>query len=865
MANDSGRGHPHLQLAREEPVTERRTRRGFSSAAQPDDPQRHATLLGERLQTARDAAAAADVGGYDERSLIKIKLADKVPPEDVAKAAGNVRVVSQEADTLLLAFGSKSQLDTFEARLASLAAGELVSYSNVLYALQDLDRWTLEDRTGWALRRDGMPDHEPFVLDAEVWPLERTDEAHELRRAFERWITEQDGAILDAVRQPHLTMYRIRCTRALADDLLRHRDVRTVDLPPRIGLERSLVSSNIHGLGTPPPPPDGAPGIAVLDSGLVAGHPLLASAVGDAQSFLPGAPAADEHGHGTFVSGVALYDDVADGLREGSFVPELRLFSGRILNERSEGDGELVENQVERAVRYFVDNYGCRIFNLSYGDQNKPYHGRHVAGLAVTLDALSRELDVLFVVPTGNYNGDEAGPGDWRTEYPHYLTRTGASLLDPAPALNAITVGSIARNERNERWPEDPGYLPIARTGQPSPFTRHGPSVKGAIKPDLVDYGGNYAVDARAGVVSARQGVGELSISRDFAEGRLFAGDSGTSFAAPRVANAAARILAEHPAASVDLCRALLVAHARTPGACADLFAADADALRNVTGYGQVDRSALCQSLEDCVTLWAAEAIENRRHHFYEIPVPDDFWQGDPRTREVTVALAFRPAVRTTRIDYRAAFAQLQAHPGRVTRSGRALVQRPSGQSRRRERARACRRSPVLGDCSLSGNGSGIHVDVQETFPVRAESVLVRRGDAQRSDLGSRSLARPGAICARRGSQRPRGRTTAPAPCNQAVHTDRSAPSREGQSQGEAVRRRPVAGRSGQAACPPGCTDSAARRASRAERWRPFRMRSRLSTAKPAALAPRRLERQRDAGGNRRERSRPRWSARTDT
>ena len=56
------------------------------------------------------------------------------------------------------------------------------------------------------------------------------------------------------------------------------------------------------------------------------------------------------------------------------------------------------------------------------------------------------------------------------------------------------------------------------------------------------------------------------------------------------------------------------------------------------------------------MTLWTEESIENRRHHFYEIPLPDEFWDGSSRPREVTVALAFRPAVRTTRIDYRAAF-----------------------------------------------------------------------------------------------------------------------------------------------------------------------------------------------------------------
>ena len=136
-------------------------------------------------------------------------------------------------------------------------------------------------------------------------------------------MAERGAEILDAVRQPHLTLYRIRCGRALAEDLLRHRDVRTLDLPARMGLEQALVFADVHMLETTPSPPDGAPGIAVLDSGIVAGHPLLASAVGDAQSFVRDAPAADEHGHGTFVSGIALYDDVAEKLREGRFVPAL--------------------------------------------------------------------------------------------------------------------------------------------------------------------------------------------------------------------------------------------------------------------------------------------------------------------------------------------------------------------------------------------------------------------------------------------------------------------------------------------------------------------------------------------------------------
>ena len=162
--------------------------------------------------------------------------------------------------------------------------------------------------------------------------------------------------------------------------------------------------------------------------------------------------------------------------------------------------------------------------------------------------------------------------------------------------------------------------------------------------------------------------------------GRPFAEDAGTSFAAPRVANAAARILGELPEASVGLCRALLVSHARTPAACSDLFSDDTSALRNVTGYGLVDRSALYRSMENCVTLWAEESIENRHHHFYEVPVPNEFWSQGKRVREMTVSLALRPPVRTTRIDYRAVAISFKLVPAGslddVARSFNAAVDR---------------------------------------------------------------------------------------------------------------------------------------------------------------------------------------------
>ena len=397
------------------------------------------------------------------------------------------------------------------------------------------------------------------------------------------------------IKQSALVLYRVKANLQQTEILLRHRDVRTIDLPPKWGLDFHLLHLNVQDFPEVPSPPEHAPGIAVLDSGIVQNHPLLASAVGDAQSFLPNLTAEDEHGHGTLVAGIALYGDVANRAGARRFVPILRLYSGRVLDANNQADERLIERSVDEAVRYFHGHYGCRVFNLSYGDLRKPYRGGHLRGLAVILDSLSRELGILFVVPTGYFYGEDGVPADWRRDYPDYLFREEAALLDPAPALNALTVGSIVQWDatfNNQRYVDDPGEQPIARRDQVSPFSRRGPSVNGAVKPELVAYGGNWAVNERtANQWTVKQGLGELSTDKDFALGGL-AEDSGTSFAAPSVSHLAARILTEHPEVGTNLLRAVLVTHARHPEAIQQLFP-DRDKLLSVCGYGQVASDGL--------------------------------------------------------------------------------------------------------------------------------------------------------------------------------------------------------------------------------------------------------------------------------
>lgn len=650
--------YEHLRLGREESLTDRHRRPG-RGVPPPEDPRAFGAALGQRFQQARQVVEDADVGGFDNRRLLKIVLRPGEKGVPAFDLIPGIEIVSQEAESIILAFATEAGLDGFEARLATLARDGQVTRKELLYVIDDVDHWTPDDRKGRALRDQGWPAGQSFVLDIELWPQERREVRDRLLQSFRAWAEQQQIALLDTINQPSLVMVRLRCSRVQADSILHHRDVRTLDLPPRLGVAVEMLVTDVNDFPPVVPPAADAPAIAVLDSGLTTGHPLVGAAVGDALGFVAPLLSPDDsvpNGHGTFVGGLALYGDVAACIEQGQFVPSLRLFSAKVFNDDGNDQTEFVEKAVDEAVRELFDTYGCRVFNFSYGDLNKVYDGRHVRGLAYTLDRLTRELGVLFVVPTGNLTDLPADP---HADYPDYLLEDKARLLDPAPALNALTVGGLVRctatreAQRHRNTIED---RPIALAEQPFPMTRSGPSIGGAIKPDVVEHAGNLAV-MRAGR-TRHGGLGVVSLNSGFATGPAFAENVGSSYASPIVAHKAAKLLTHLPRASGNQLRAILGAHARWPKASEQLLNPDSRAegrerLMRLLGYGRVDDHALYRSLDRVVTLLAEDSIVNDKHHFYELPVPDEFWERGRRTREVSVGLAYSPEVRTTRLDYR--------------------------------------------------------------------------------------------------------------------------------------------------------------------------------------------------------------------
>jgi hypothetical protein len=294
----------------------------------------------------------------------------------------------------------------------------------------------------------------------------------------------------------------------------------------------------------------------IIDSGVMQGHPLLGPAIGDSACF----PAelgdtSDVEGHGTKVAGLALYGDVLKLVRAGAFKPEYRIFSARVTNADNKFDDEkLITTQMREAIRYFHDEYGCKIYNVSLGDDENVYEDGKQTLWASVLDELIRELDIVVIVSAGNhfYYPDE--PENILSEYPGYLFNEQSKIIDPASAALALTVGSYCSNfvapvMSGMAIERGVNLRVIGKENFPSPFTRTGPGVRGAIKPELCEYGGNLLFDGLTKRIRDDRSISVLSTSKNIPD-ELFTTDIGTSFASPQLSHKAAQLYKIFPDAS---------------------------------------------------------------------------------------------------------------------------------------------------------------------------------------------------------------------------------------------------------------------------------------------------------------------------
>jgi len=670
--------YKHLSIGREVLDNQRRPKQPprFVTRA---DLRGHGQKLNGYFATAEGQARKQVASSASTPYVLKLKYEGALTFSNLIHHG--LEFVSQEDKQLCVVFATESGLSIFVDHLQKLGVlGARLTYRQILEAIEGIDAWSSEDRKSWALNNIGLPSTPTFKLDVELWPVHVANHPSRIQLAtsFEGWLRGQHIRKLDKINLDSLLMYRVEVTADQAELLLDHRDVRLVDLLPATGISFRQLNRDINELpqNIPSPAVDAAR-VCILDSGINANHPLLKSAIAEGASFIDGEGEADEVGHGTAVAGIALYGDVDACDKSNFWRPEFWIYNGKVMKKcphtgNAIYDEHSLEASLTKAVEYFVD-LGCRIFNLSLGNSHAPYDGAHIRGLAYILDVLSRRHNILFVVSTGNFCGADNPPtpiNSWRDEYPEYLLAEQSAIIDPAPAMTVLTVGSISRHNATydaQRFPEIQQLSPASEY-QPSPFTRHGPSVKGAFKPELVAAGGGLASPMRQNTGQWRadmRGLGVLTLNHQVIGNTVFKEVSGSSFAAPYITHLAGRLLNEYPAASSNLLRAMLVNQAYLPKQAfsafsdelrkaykADKSTYNREIARDVVGYGTVSENDLFRSSDNVVVLMSEEIIENDSCQFFELPLPADYLRSARATRELSVTLAYSPAVRTTRIDY---------------------------------------------------------------------------------------------------------------------------------------------------------------------------------------------------------------------
>ncbi len=543
-------------------------------------------------------------------------------------------------------------------------------------ALESISTVTVGERTGRRLSNEGYPDDDKFFLDVDLWNPGAESDYFDLLSMFRAFVEARDGRVIgDPLRIPSMILVKLEANASLLNDLLQLDLVALIDLPP-IPIPEDAFDILRQPLqipvGLPDVPADG-PAACIVDSGVVAGHPLLRGVVVSEEDFDSGeGTSVDQNGHGTQVGGLVVYGDIARRIQDGDWAPQVNLHSAKVLKNEENPidplnpnavfvDEERVEAQLKRAIQYFHREYGCRVFNLSIGHSGRIYEGGRQLPWAELLDELARTLDLVIVVSAGNVPYPDipaaTDSANFQEKVARSLRHPEHRLIDPATAALCLTVGAVAR--RDDPYPLALGTrLAAARQGGPSPFTRCGPGVARSIKPELVAPGGNYAVDSFFGQptwIRQDPNLAEPTLSREFATGSQLRSVCGTSYAAAQVTHIAARMEATlreqlGTAPTQNLVRALLVDSARPHRDVKDYVGNNSTELLNTIGYGQPNVE-FCWSSRNRVSLLSEDSVAIRSFHVYKLVVPEDFLHESGR-RSISISLAYDPPTRLSRQDY---------------------------------------------------------------------------------------------------------------------------------------------------------------------------------------------------------------------
>ncbi|OIO55630.1 hypothetical protein AUJ46_00735 [Candidatus Peregrinibacteria bacterium CG1_02_54_53] len=186
--------------------------------------------------------------------------------------------------------------------------------------------------------------------------------------------------------------------------------------------------------------------VAVLDTGIDASHPEIASRIVEQALFVVGSTPADGSGHGTHVAGIVagagtvVHQDENGANRILGTGPQVSLLIGKVCND----DGWCAEGDILAGIEWAVSK-GAKVINLSLGG------GAFMS--ACDSDPMAAKANwaanqgTLVVAASGN--GAELNPG----------------VSTPGCASKAVAVGAIDRNNVRPVWSGNGPALDVMAPG----------------------------------------------------------------------------------------------------------------------------------------------------------------------------------------------------------------------------------------------------------------------------------------------------------------------------------------------------------------------------------------------------------------
>lgn len=560
----------------------------------------------------------------------------------------NINVLSESPDNsgYWIVFADDEELTQFKKKV--MVHGENETRYKFFYAINKLIDIPPEEKIGPGLNENPLIADEKPYLDVEIWRMD-DENLNSFLPGFKSLIDNQGGKISDHLITKNFCLLRVRLDQNLINNIANLKEIALIDRPPYYKTIEEQLQSDIEDFDIKGNPPEKNTGILIIDSGIRSGHPLLSNAVADEAAIATyrtdGVRAddpTDDVGHGTMVSGVALYGDVGKCIRDRTFQPEIWIFSSKVMYRDEYGQcaydpKELFEHQLEKAVRRFVTQYdNCKIINLSLGNNKRRFKvGMRQFNLAALIDELSKELNVVFVISAGNSD---------RRLFDNYLqnffdnSNEQVKIIEPATSALGLTVGASCFSQDM-----------LINNQVISPFTRVGPGLRGMIKPELIDNGG--------GGFSNEKDI--ISLNYNWInEGRLFTRNFGTSLSTPKISHILAKLMNKFNNYSPNLIKAILISSSSVyksieetiNGIDTDEFDDILDSIM-MTGYGIPDLEYALYSFDNRVVLLKENELGLNKAHIYPIDIPESFIR-EKGKRSISVSLAFDPPVNKNRADY---------------------------------------------------------------------------------------------------------------------------------------------------------------------------------------------------------------------